>query len=250
MKSLINDCIETFFSAFENRSMPMDRFISPSQGDPRLEPILRNVNRRDITLDFEQRMGLYPDDWLAFMTNEGRLYYLPVLMSLSLQDFHDGGDRYSTLDDSILSSILPWYFYTPPHEWKEMVQRDMKHSSRGLDGLSSSLELSFDSNWHFRHGWGKLLLSLDTQEKQALRLYVNRHPYHGSEYPLHVYGIYEILDGRVEIGDFFSWLPNHEKVALVDFINFVTTDCLDTLSKDVVETLYSVRNSIQPDVLR
>ena len=246
MKSLINDCIETFFSAFESRSIPADRFVSPSYEDQRLEPILRSVNRREITLDFAQRMGLYPDDWMAFMTNKGKLHYLPVLMSLSLQDYHDREFRYAVLDDSILLQILRWYFYTPPHDWKGMVQRDRQHSSRGLDGLSSSLEMRFDSNWYFHsQGGGKLLQSLETQERQALRLYVENLPYLGDAYPLYVYGVYEILDGRVEIGDFYSWLPNHEKVALVDFIDFVTTDCLDALSEDVVETLNSVRNSIQ-----
>ena len=240
-KSLIDNCIETFFSAFERRSIPRDRFISPSYEDQRLEPILRSVNRREITLDLVQKMGLYPDDWMAFMTNEGKLHYLPVLMSLSLQDYHDGEDRFAVLDDSILSQTLPWLFYKPPSRWKEYLQFNIYSSYE----LATRLTGLLDFDWYFHgHGGGKLLYSLETQEKQALRRYVENLPGVGAMYPLYVYGVYEILDGRVEIGDCYSWLPNHEKVALVDIIDFVTADCSNMLSEDVVDQLNLVRDSI------
>lgn len=236
----IAELIETFFAAFDKRPMPNDRFVSLTYDDPRLEVKLRSIDRRDISRDIVEEMDLYPDEWMAFMTNEGRLHYLPVLMSLSLQDFYDPAVRYGGLDYSILTKLLPWFSFSSPHEWLEIVRWDKEDT---LNITASLVNHLFDTEFYFNHGGGNLLLTLEPQEKEALKSYVENHPDMGRMYPLFVYGIYEILDGRVEVGDCFSWLPKHEKKAVLDFIDFLTNERQTFFSKVDLNRMLEVRNS-------
>ena len=241
-KNHINECIDTFFDAFEKRTMPREPFLSPTYGDPNLEPLLRSVDRRSITPDFVDEMNLYPDDWMAFMTNEGRLHYLPVVMSLSLQDLCDTGERYGVLDISIYSKLSPWPFESSPHEWKEGLLQEKKYLG---SYVRTHTDWLFDDDFYFRHGGGNLLLSLEPQEKHALKVYVSHCTDTCSQHPLFVYGIYETLEGRIDVGDGYSWLPKHEKIAVVDFIDFLTVEFRDRLSEEDVNRMLKVRDSIE-----
>ena len=237
----INELIGMFFSAFDERSMPKDRFVSPTYDDPNLESVLRSVNRRDITPEFVQEIDLYPDDWMAFMTNEGRLHYLPVVMSLSVQELYAPEPLYGVMSESILGLLSPWSLNAPPHKWKELVMRSKKTLRKGL--LRTMARMFLDEDGYCRHGGGNLLLSLEPREKHALKVYVSHCDDTCSQYPLFVYGIYETLDGRVDVGDGFSWLPKHEKIAFIDFIDYLTSDCREYFSREEIQRMLEVRKS-------
>ena len=245
----INELIDAFFTAFNDRQIPHDRFVSKTYEDQRLESILRNVDRREITHEFIKEMDLYPDDWMAFMTNEGRLHYLPVVMSLSVQEVLQFESRYGVLTESILGLLSPWRYFFSPHAWVVLNEHIAKRP-RLFRFHTDSLTLAdwlFDEDSYLQSEKGNLVLSLTGKEKKALIRYVTADIDTCSHYPLFIYGICETLEGRIDVGDGYSWLPKHEKKLLLDFIDSHTTDNRDELSGTDMELLRRVRQSIEPD---
>ena len=240
----MNELIETFFTAFDERPMPKDRFVSPTYDDPNLESVLRSVNRRDITPEFVQEMDLYPDGWMAFMTNEGRLHYLPVVMSLSVQELYPAEPQYGTMSESILGLLSPWGNFISPHAWVAFNIRRSAREEKILGRPSTLEDWLFDEEYYLRHGGGRLLLSLNPQEKRAIHRWVEADMETCAMYPLLVYGIYETLEGRIEVGDGYSWLPRHEKTLLVDYIDRLMIDRRDTLTEEKTKLLLRIRQSI------
>ena len=229
----INDFI---FEAFEKRPIPKEPFILPLDELQDIESVLRSVDRREITLDFVDEMGLYPSDWIPYMSVEGLLHYFPCVLSLSLEELIFDLDRESMLDYAIMTAMLPWYFFTPPHEWIELSRELEEDATFRLPWL-------FDDEIYYNLGGGNLMLALEPLEKEALRSYIQYHPDMSSEFPLFVYGANEILDGRVEVGDRFSWLPRHEKRAVVAFIDYFSDQFQDSLRKEELDIMLKVRNS-------
>ena len=240
----INELIETFFAAFDERPMPSDRFVSPTYDDPTLESVLRSVNRREITPEFVQEMDFYPDGWMTYMTNEGRLHYLPVVMSLSVQELYAPEPHYGVMSESILSLLSPWKRLFSPHDWVALNDRRSAKQEE-IWGPPSTLEdWLFDEEYYLNHRGGKLLLSLNPQEKRAIHRWVEADMETCATYPLLVYGICETLEGRIEIGDGYSWLPRHEKTLLVDYIDRLMIDRRDTLTEEKTKRLIHIRQSI------
>lgn len=243
-KRWIDELIETFFAAFDQRSMPSDRFVSPTYEDQQLESVLRSVNRRDVTPEFVQEMDLYPDCWMAFMTNEGRLHYLPVVMSLSVQELCASEPRYGTMSESIISLLSPWTYYSSPHEWIALNDKGSAKQESLWRGPSSLEAWLFDEENYRYHRNASLFRSLNSQEKRAMRRWMEADMETCATYPLLVYGICETLEGRIEVGDGYSWLPRHEKTLLVDYIDHLTIDHRDTLSEEKTNRLLRIRQSI------
>ena len=91
---------------------------------------------------------------------------------------------------------------------------------------------------------GSLLLSLNSQEKKAIRRWVEADMDSCATFPLLVYGIRETLERRIEVGDGYSWLPRHEKTLLVDYIDRLMIDRRDTLTDEKTNRLLHIRQSI------
>ena len=94
-----------------------------------------------------------------------------------------------------------------------------------------------------RHGKADLVLSLNARERKAVKLFLHL-PEISPVDPLFVYAIEETLDGRIELGDGYSWLPRHELAAVVNFIDYLVDDCRVMLSKDEVDSLLARRSSL------
>lgn len=233
---IFDEISDFIFEAFEKRRIPKEPFVSQAYELEDLESVLRSRDRRNITLDFVDEMGLYPSDWLPSMTLEGQLHYLPCVLTLSLQELLFSLDHDSVLDYSIMTAMLPWYFFSPPHEW-------IKLSRELADDATFRLPWLFEDEIYFSQGGGNLMLALKPLEKEALRTYVQSHPGMSWEFPLFVYGVNEILDGRVEVGDRYSWLPRHEKRAVVAFIDFLADRFQDSLTEEELNSMLKVRNS-------
>ena len=202
--------------------------------------MLGGVDRRRVTPEFVDRIGAKPDSWLSAMTNQGRVYYLSALMSLCITKPESCG----VLPEAILRYLSPWPFLSAPHKWRQAVVR--VHSS-GPDVTEAYVRLAVRVLAHpdefVRSGKADLVPSLSIRERKAVKLFVHL-PEVSPMDPLLLYAIEETLDGRIEVGDGYSWLPRHEVAAVVSFIDFLVHDCRGMLSRNEVDSLLVRRSSL------
>ena len=233
------ELVEIIVSAFDQRQLPTDAFDLESYEGSELAVMLGGVDRRRITTDFAEAMAIPPGNWLAFMTNEGRIYYFPALMMLC---FSEG--EYGCLEESILGCLSPWPFGKAPHTWKEVVERGSRSTPDVTDAsVSVAVNALVDPDAYFKSEKA-LIQSLNARERRAVRLFVEFLPTLAPHTdPLLIYSIVETLDGRIEPGDGYSWLPKHEMNAVIDFIDFLVDECGSMLSEPEAGGLLVRRSS-------
>ena len=100
-----------------------------------------------------------------------------------------------------------------------------------------------DPNEFVLSGKADLVPSLSRPEKKAVALFVNFLPDLISVDPLFTYAVGEVLDGRIQVGDGYSWLPKHEVDAVVDFIDFLVDERGSMLSESEAGSLLAQRSS-------
>lgn len=108
--------VKRFFGAFRNRRLPREPFLKGDEGSE-LASKLRGVTSREITYDRLDELGC-DTSLFAFLTIEGRLYFLPALMSLCVIDY----DRSGGLPDAILGFFSPYPFLSPIRRWKPYLE--------------------------------------------------------------------------------------------------------------------------------
>ena len=108
--------VERFFGAFRKRRLPPEPFIGGDEGSE-LASKLRGVTSRELTYDRLDELGC-DTSLFAFLTIEGRLYFLPALMGLCVIDH----DRSEGLPDAILGFFSPYPFLSLIRDWKPYLQ--------------------------------------------------------------------------------------------------------------------------------
>jgi len=233
------DLEERIRAAFEERQLPRQPFVLDSHEGREIAGLLDGVDRSSITRTWVEGLRFDPGTWLSFMTNEGRIYYLPVLMSLCVRD-----QESYRIPEFVLSCFFPWPYLSAPHTWKRAVQSVGKYPEAVKNAcVRVAARALIEPGALLESGKAELIGSLTRREKHAVKLFVGFLPSLIPVDPLLAYGVEEVLDERIEVGDGYSWLPDHEIDAVVDFIDFLVDECRTMLSELEVGSLLVQRSS-------
>ena len=236
-KSRRDRLAESILSAFESRQLPKEAFDLASYEGQELAALLEGVERCEIGSEFVDGIRLHPANWFPFMTTQGLIYFFPALMSLCVRDW----ESYDGIPSAIVDCLSPWPFASAPHKWRSVIVRAHPHDIKEAY-VQLAVRALMDPEEFVKRS-RSLVLSMNARERRATRLFVNLSPAFEPMDPLYVYAIEETLDGRVEPGDGYSWLPKHEMNAVIDFIDFLVDECGSMLSEPEAGGLLVRRSS-------
>ena len=114
--------VERFFDTFRKRRLPPEPF-TPGHESSILAKKLCGLTSREITYERLDELGCGPS-LFAFLTIEGKLYFLPALMGLCVIDY----ERSESLPEGILGFLSPHPFLSPIRNWKRNVEEMREHS--------------------------------------------------------------------------------------------------------------------------
>ena len=236
--SIYQNLVEEIWTVFHERPVPRQSFRTIEYEGFLFDKELRGIDRHDLTHDLVRRRKLDPGNWLSFMTDEGRMYYFPALMSLCIGSEEDYA---LTIPDSILGYLSPWPFHFAPHAWKDVLMIGRTSAQTIIDlYIRKVVEALVDPQESYRFG-AAFVSELNSDERRVTKSFVRFLSSVRDMDALLTYHLEETLDGRIAVGDGYSWLPRHETVAIIGFIDFVLADYPDSVPKNRTQSLLGRR---------
>lgn len=152
--------IDRTFDAFAWRKKPARAFATWDYVAP--DELLAGIAPREITGELLDSLFVAPDDILPYATAAGRLYYLPLVVSLCVR-----GDR-----DDFLQDAIVWQFRCCPYEGHPIAKLPLLVDADAADGASvrSWLMMSVPERgdpWTWRQTL-RLVSAMTAAERDAL----------------------------------------------------------------------------------